>query len=108
MVMEASPPAPFIIAEAEFLLQLLVVALDPPSQLGDIDQTRKADLLGSVASQYLGFVPTLCWRETDSNFQYAGAGNLFVAPFVVPGCLGGYQDIDPAPFPKPNGLVELA
>ena len=23
----------------------------------------------------------------DSNFQYAGAVNLFVAPFVVPGCL---------------------
>src|SRR6516162_6212410 len=30
---------------------------------------------------------TLCWREMDSNFQYAGAVNLFVAPFVVPGCL---------------------
>ena len=31
---------------------------------------------------------TLRWREMDSNFQYAGAVNLFVAPFVVPGCLG--------------------
>ena len=30
---------------------------------------------------------TVCWREMDSNFQYAGAVNLFVAPFVVPGCL---------------------
>ena len=30
---------------------------------------------------------TRCWREMDSNFQYAGAVNLFVAPFVVPGCL---------------------
>ena len=30
---------------------------------------------------------TLRWREMDSNFQYAGAVNLFVAPFVVPGCL---------------------
>jgi len=24
---------------------------------------------------------TRCWREMDSNFQYAGAVNLFVAPF---------------------------
>src|ERR1700747_25638 len=53
MVVETAPPAPFIIAEAEFLLQLLVVALDPPSQLGEIDQTSKLISSGSVASQYL-------------------------------------------------------
>ena len=29
------------------------------------------------------------WREVDSNFQYAGALNLFVTPFVVPGCWDG-------------------
>jgi hypothetical protein len=33
-------------------------------------------------------IASLSWREMDSNFQYAGAVNLFVAPFVVPGCLG--------------------
>src|ERR1700756_3029656 len=54
MVVEAAPPAPFVIAEAEFLLQLLVIALDPPSQLGDIDQTLKADLLGQRGKPILG------------------------------------------------------
>src|SRR5208282_1440222 len=54
MVVEPAPPAPFIIAEAEFLLQLLVVALDPPSQLGEIDQTRKADRLGQRGKPILG------------------------------------------------------
>src|ERR1700730_11558357 len=39
MVVEAAPPAPLIITKAEFLLQLLIIALDPPSQLGDINQT---------------------------------------------------------------------
>ena len=54
MVVEAAPPAPFIIAEAEFLLELLVVALDPPSQLGDIDQTLKADLPGQCGKPIFG------------------------------------------------------
>ena len=54
MVVEAAPPAPFVIAEAEFLLQLLVIALDPPSQLGEIDQTLKADLLGQRGKPILG------------------------------------------------------
>ena len=54
MVVETAPPAPFIIAEAEFLLQLLVVALDPPSQLGEIDQTLKADLLGQCGKPIFG------------------------------------------------------
>src|SRR5580692_5968031 len=34
MVVEAAPPAPFIISKAQFLLELLIIALDPPSQLG--------------------------------------------------------------------------
>jgi hypothetical protein len=28
--------------------------------------------------------PTLRWRGLDSNFQYAGAVNLVVAPFMPP------------------------
>jgi hypothetical protein len=30
MVVEAAPSAPFIITKAELLLELLIVALDPP------------------------------------------------------------------------------
>jgi hypothetical protein len=32
---------------------------------------------------------TLRWRKMDSNFQYAGAVDLVVAPFVQPDCSGG-------------------
>ena len=52
--MEAAPAASFVMAEAEFLLQLLVVALDAPAQLGEIDQTLKADVLGQRGEPVLG------------------------------------------------------
>src|SRR5580700_11314205 len=45
MVVEAAPPAPFIITKPELLLQLLIIALDPPSQLCDINQTFEGDIL---------------------------------------------------------------
>jgi hypothetical protein len=46
MVVKAAPPAPFIIAEAQFLLEFLVIALDPPAQFGQVDQPIEGDILG--------------------------------------------------------------
>jgi len=37
-MMEATPTAPFVVAESEFLLEVLVVPFDPPAQFGAIDQ----------------------------------------------------------------------
>ena len=54
MVMKTTPSAPFIIAEPEFLLELLIIALDPPSQLGEINQTREADIHGQCGQPVLG------------------------------------------------------
>src|SRR5215469_969007 len=76
MVMETAPPAPLIIAEAEFLLQLLIVALDAPAQLDEIDQTLKADLLGQCGKPIfgrLGFVfrpldQQPLWREGTADW----------------------------------------
>jgi hypothetical protein len=36
VVVKAAPHAPFVIAQAEFLLEFLVVALDPLEQLGQV------------------------------------------------------------------------
>src|SRR6267154_2425425 len=47
--MEALPASTFEVAEAEFLLELLVVALDAPAQLGERDQAMS---WGRVESQY--------------------------------------------------------
>src|ERR1700731_1317521 len=54
MVVEAAPPAPFIIPKPEFLLQLLIIALDPPSQLCDINQTFEGDILWQSGKPILG------------------------------------------------------
>src|SRR4051794_23465400 len=40
-MMEAAPAASLVMSQAEFLFQLLVIALDPPTQFGQIDQARE-------------------------------------------------------------------
>ena len=44
MVVQPAPSAPFIMAQAEFLLQVLIITLDAPAQFGGIDQPRKAGI----------------------------------------------------------------
>ena len=46
MMVKAAPPAPFIITKPEFLLELLIIALDPPSQLCQVDQAIEGDIRG--------------------------------------------------------------
>src|SRR4051795_5602071 len=36
--MEAAPAASLVVSKTQFLFELLVIALDPPAQLGQIDQ----------------------------------------------------------------------
>ena len=39
MMMEARPSAPLVVPEPDFLLELQVVALDPPAHFCEIDQS---------------------------------------------------------------------
>src|SRR5713101_5455165 len=43
--MEASPSSTFEMPEPDLLLELLIIALDAPAQLGEVDQSRKIDVL---------------------------------------------------------------
>src|SRR4051794_5180966 len=53
-MMEAAPAASLVVPQAEFLFQLLIIALDAPAQLGEIDQAIERGVSGGrVASQYL-------------------------------------------------------
>ena len=54
VVMEASPAATLIVAEAEFLLEVLVVALDTPAQLGQMDQVAQPGGLGQGGEPVFG------------------------------------------------------
>ena len=46
VVVKTSPASPFIVAEADLLLQVLIITLDTPPQLRGIDEIRKADAFG--------------------------------------------------------------
>ena len=54
VVMEAAPASAFEVAEAELLLELLVVALDAPAQLGEIDHAHPGNVVGKSGEPILG------------------------------------------------------
>ena len=45
-MMEATPSPTFKMPEADFLLEFQVVALNAPTQLGDVDQSLEGDIRG--------------------------------------------------------------
>ena len=53
-MVEAAPSAPFIMPEPDLLLEFLIVALDAPAQLGDIDQRPEGDVLGKGREPVFG------------------------------------------------------
>ena len=58
-MMKARQPRPSVLAKAEFLLQL--VALDPPAQLGQIDQTAEPDILRKRGEPVCGWLRFALW-----------------------------------------------
>jgi hypothetical protein len=60
VVVEAAPSATFEVSEPDLLLELLIIALNAPAQLGNIDERRKIHVIRQVESQYLvgSFSPT--------------------------------------------------
>src|SRR5258707_10936306 len=42
-MVKSAPPAPFEMSEPDLLLELLIIALDAPAQLGGVDQTAEGD-----------------------------------------------------------------
>src|SRR4051812_3156350 len=64
MVVEAAPAAALVVPEPEFLLELLVVALDAPSELGEFDHALEGDILGQGREPVFGGLP-LAFRPLD-------------------------------------------
>ena len=54
--MEAAPAAALVMPEPEFLLEFLVVALDPPAQFRRIDQALEGDVLRQGREPVLGWL----------------------------------------------------
>src|SRR5712672_4516129 len=53
-MMETRPSASLVVAEPDFLLELLVIALDAPAHFGDVDQTSEGNLLVEGREPILG------------------------------------------------------
>src|SRR5438309_7551835 len=52
MMMEAAPVAALVVAKAKLLLELLIVPLDPPARLGNLDQALERGASGRLENQY--------------------------------------------------------
>src|SRR5215213_2769312 len=64
MVVEAAPTTALVVPEPEFLLELLVVALDAPPELGEFDQAREANVLWQGREPVFGGL-LLAFRPLD-------------------------------------------
>src|SRR3954452_12560292 len=56
MMMKAAPVAALVVAKAEFLLELLVVPLDPPARLGSLHEALQRGAPGQVGEPVLGWL----------------------------------------------------
>src|SRR5471030_1062441 len=78
-MVEAAPAAPLVMPKAEFLLEFLVIALDPPAQLGQVDQSLEGDVIGKIGEPVFGRL-LLARRPFDQQpFLGAKFGQGFVA-----------------------------
>src|SRR3954464_7953151 len=66
MVVEAAPAAALVVPEPQFLLELLVVALDAPPELGKFNQAREADVLRQGREPVFGGL-LLAFRPLDQE-----------------------------------------
>src|SRR4051794_14859195 len=66
VMVEAAPAAALVVPKPEFLLELLVVALDAPPELGEFDQAREADLLRQGREPVFGRL-LLSFRPLDQE-----------------------------------------
>ena len=69
MVVEAAPSTPFEVPEPDFPLELLIVALDAPAQLGEVDQTTEGDLFGKGREPVFGGLVLALGCEVAPNID---------------------------------------
>ena len=69
MVMEAAPASSFEMFEPDLLLEVLIIALDTPTQFGEVPQLRKVMFPGRVESQYLAGFSSPSGHSINSSGQ---------------------------------------
>src|SRR4051794_11095006 len=92
-MMEAAPAASLVVPEAQLLFQLLVIALDPPAQFGQIDQAIEGHVRWDGGKSILGGLGV-------------ALGPFDQQPFLIPR-LGNRRDAPPAPEPGQSVISAL-
>ena len=79
-MVEATPATPFLVTEPDLLLEFLIVTPDAPTQLGQIDELREADVLRQRGEPVFAW---LCFALRSFD-QKPLQRQLLGDPFVVP------------------------
>src|SRR6201987_6330757 len=61
MMMNPAPGAALVVAEAELLLELLVIPLDPPARLGNPHEALQRRAPGQIGEPVLGWLRVAVW-----------------------------------------------
>ena len=80
MMMETAPSATFEVPETDLLLELLIVALDAPAQLGKLHQATESHLLREGREPVLGWLLLAFGPLDQQPFLWSALGALLVAP----------------------------
>src|SRR4051794_36740774 len=78
-MMKASPTASFVMAQAEFLLQFLIIPFDDPAMFGQVDEFHYRDIVRKRGESVLGWLRFLRWPFDQQPFF----GMRFRSPVVA-------------------------
>src|SRR5260370_15546619 len=115
MMVEATPPAPFVMAEPDLLLELLIIALDAPPQLGGVDQIAERDVTRQGREPVLGrrilALGPLDQQPLLGRFSWTFMARCHVnahrcKPRGQP-LIGAFPPFDGAPRSRPQGKREV-
>src|SRR5665647_1036763 len=77
VVVEAAPSSPLEMPKPDLLLELLIVTVDPPAKLGEVDQTAECDVFGKCREPVFGRL-VLALRPLDQQPLFRSAGGEIV------------------------------
>lgn len=81
VVVEAAPSSPLEMPKPDLLLELLIVALDPPAQLGEVDQTAECGAFGKGREPVFGRL-SLAFGPFDQQPLLRSAGGEVVVAML--------------------------
>ena len=87
-MVEASPPSAFVVTEADLLLELLVIPLDAPAQLGLVDEVGERRVAWQGGEPIFGRFALALWPLDQEPFLRSRCGAP-VIPMRRPDAHGG-------------------